>query len=244
MLSKLKLKYIQSLGQKKSRDEESLFIAEGPKLVKEFLESKTAQVSELFAVEEWINENKNSIGQVFVETVTTDELERISGLATPNKVVAIVHQFAREEPRDIATKIVLALDAIQDPGNFGTIIRIADWFGIENMICSPECADMYNPKVVQATMGSISRVNVFYTDLAIWLSEQKESRIYATVLNGQDITEMQKVRNGIILVGNESKGISSNLLDYANVRITIPGKGNAESLNAGVAVGIVLSHLV
>ncbi|MBL7745420.1 MAG: RNA methyltransferase, partial [Chitinophagaceae bacterium] len=141
-------------------------------------------------------------------------------------------------------KISLVLDTLQDPGNLGTIIRIADWFGIEQIICSPDCADVYNPKVVQSTMGSIARVKVFYTDLAEWLPVQKDIRIYAAALEGKDITNMNPLKEGLIIIGNESKGIEEEILALANERITIPKKGKAESLNAGVAAGIILSHLV
>ena len=138
----------------------------------------------------------------------------------------------------------MALDTIQDPGNLGTIIRIADWFGIDQIVCSDDCAEVYNPKVVQATMGSIARVKVFYTDLEEWLSVQKEVPIYATTLEGQDIREMKKIQEGIIVVGNESKGISPGVLKLANTKITISQKGKADSLNVAVATGIVLSHIV
>jgi len=132
---------------------------------------------------------------------------------------------------------------IQDPGNFGTIIRIADWFGVSQVICSKDSVDIYNPKVVQATMGSIGRVNVFYRDLRAWLRKQNNIRIYATMLEGIDITKMNPLKEGIIMIGNESKGIGEDLLALANERITIPRKGAAESLNAAVAAGIILSHV-
>ena len=140
--------------------------------------------------------------------------------------------------------MVLALDNIQDPGNLGTIIRIADWFGISQVVCSEDTADVYNPKVVQATMGSIARVMVSYTSLTGWLSKQKEACIYAAVLDGQDVRTMKKPSGGILVIGNESKGISDEVLKLCNVRITIPQMGKAESLNAAVATGIILSHLV
>ena len=125
----------------------------------------------------------------------------------------------------------------------GTIIRLADWFGVKTIFCSTDCADVYNPKVVQASMGSISRVRVEYTDILLLLKENKEVGIYTAVLNGRDITKMEKISEGIIVIGNESKGINEEILKIANVQITIPGKGKAESLNAAVAAGIILSHL-
>jgi TrmH family RNA methyltransferase len=243
MLVKSKLKYIQSLGQKKPRDEEGVFIAEGPKLVKELLETAPNFVEEIFALKEWIEENQKFLTKNKVEEITEPELERISQLHTPNKVLAIVKKFDVGEKSITKEKITLTLDTIQDPGNLGTIIRTADWFGVEQIVCSQDCADVYNPKVVQATMGSIARVKVFYVDLEKWLAQQKDVRIYAAVLEGHDITTMKKINEGIILIGNESKGISDEILKLANVRITIPKKGRAESLNAAVAAGIILGHL-
>lgn len=243
MLVKLKIKYIQTLGQKKFREEEGVFIAEGPKLVAELLQAEQVHVKEVFALEDWISDNRAALGETTVTEITAAELERISQLTTPNKVLAIVKQFDIPGPVEAKGKISLVLDNIQDPGNLGTIIRIADWFGIEQVICSPGTADVYNSKVVQATMGSIARVKVFYTDLNKWLKEQKDIPVYAAVLDGQDVTGMKKITEGIILVGNESKGISDEIMDRATTRITIPRKGKAESLNAAVATGIILSHI-
>ena len=142
--------------------------------------------------------------------VSEEELEKISQLTTPNQVLAIIKKV--DEPViNVKEKITLTLDTIQDPGNLGTIIRIADWFGIEQIICSKDCADMYNPKVVQSTMGSIVRVKMLYTDLAAWLEEQKDVFIYAAALEGQNVTAMKKITEGLIVIGNESKGISEIL---------------------------------
>lgn len=243
MLVKSKVKYIQTLGQKQFREQEGLFIAEGPKLVLELLLSGTAKIQELFALADWINENKKQLAKTKVTEITEKELERISQLKTPNKVLAIVQQFDNSATIDTKDKISLVLDNVQDPGNLGTIIRTADWFGIEQIICSPDTADVYNSKVVQATMGSIARVRVFYTDLGKWLAEQKEVPIYAAVLGGEDVAAMKKIQDGIIIIGNESKGISDEILRLADVKITIPQKGKAESLNAAVATGIILSHM-
>ncbi|HWC55155.1 MAG TPA: RNA methyltransferase [Chitinophagaceae bacterium] len=244
MLVKSKLKYIQSLGQKKPRDEAGVFIAEGPKLVKELLETAPDAIEEIFALKEWMDQNRELLTKNKVEEITEPELERISKLSTPNKVIAIIKKFDVGEKIVAKDKITLALDTIQDPGNLGTIIRTADWFGVEQIVCSHDCADVYNPKVVQATMGSIARVKVFYVDLEKWLSQQKDVRIYAAVLEGKDITTMKKINEGIILIGNESKGINDEILKLANVKITIPKKGKAESLNAAVAAGVLLGWLV
>lgn len=244
MLVKSKLKYIQSLGQKKPRDEAGAFIAEGPKLVKELLESAPDAIEEIYALKEWIEENKKLLTKNTVVEISDQELERISQLSTPNKVLAVIKKISTDEPIFTKEKITLALDTIQDPGNLGTIIRTADWFGVEQIVCSKDCADVYNPKVVQATMGSIARAKIFYVDLGKWLAQQKDVRIYAAVLEGQDVTAMKKINEGIILIGNESKGISNEILKLANVKITIPKKGKAESLNAAVAAGVVLGCLL
>jgi TrmH family RNA methyltransferase len=244
MITRNQVKYIQSLGQKKSRDEESQFIAEGPKLVSELLAAGNSRVVQLYALKKWIDEHANAIDHTEVIEVSVDELEKISQLTTPNQVLAVIEKIQWKNDPEIKGTISLVLDTIQDPGNMGTIIRLADWFGIKTIFCSTDCVDVYNPKVVQASMGSISRVRIEYTDILSLLKENKEVRIYATVLNGRDITKMEKINEGIIVIGNESKGINEEILKLANVQVTIPGKGKAESLNAGVATGIVLSHLV
>ncbi|MBS1633010.1 MAG: RNA methyltransferase [Bacteroidetes bacterium] len=244
MLTKSKLKYIQSLGHKKPRDEAGVFIAEGPKLLNELLETAPETVLEVFALKEWIDEHKKILTKNTVEVITEKELERISGLATPNNVVAIVKKMNTTGPVSAKGKVTLVLDTIQDPGNLGTIIRTADWFGVTQIVCSANCADLYNSKVVQATMGSIIRVKVFYEDIHKWLSQQQEVPIYAAMLEGEDMTSLKKVKEGIILIGNESRGISDELINLATVKVTISGKGSAESLNAAVATGILLSQLV
>jgi|CXWL01.1.fsa_nt_gi TrmH family RNA methyltransferase len=244
MLVKQKVKYIQTLGQKKFRQQEGLFIAEGPKLVKELLEANAASVKEVYAVNDWIEGNRKLLTKTGVTEITEIELEKISQLTTPNKVLAVVQQFDADETIIVKDRVTLVLDNIQDPGNLGTIIRIADWFGVEKIICSPDSADMYNPKVVQSTMGSIARVKVYYRDLAEWLDSQKDIPIYTACLDGQEVTTIKKIKEGIIIIGNESKGISPEILNLANIKITIAQKGKAESLNAGVATGIILSHLI
>lgn len=244
MLGKTKIKYIQSLGQKKFRNEEGLFIAEGPKLIKELLLEIPGSVVDVFAAGEWIDENRKILSEVPVTEITAAELEKISQLSTANNVLAVLRQFRTINPPATKGVVTLVLDDIQDPGNLGTIIRIADWFGLKQVVCSHHSADVYNPKVVQATMGSIARVAVFYTDLDKWLTNEKDVRIYAAVLEGRDIKTMKTIEEGIIIIGNESKGISKEILQMANVKISIARKGKAESLNAAVATGIILSHCI
>lgn len=244
MLVKSKVKYIQSLGQKKFRQEEGVFIAEGPKLVLELLLSVPGNIVEVFAVKEWIEDHQKQLISFTCTEISEQELEKISQLATPNMVLALVKNIEPFIPNEVKGQVVLALDGIQDPGNLGTIIRIADWFGITQIVCSEDSADVFNPKVVQSTMGSIARVRVSYTSLVEWLSGLDDATIYATVLEGQDVTTMKKISSGVLLIGNESKGISPEILKLANATVTIPRKGGAESLNAAVATGIVLSHLI
>lgn len=243
MLSKSQVKYIQSLGYKKCRDEEGLFIAEGSKIIAEFLTHKNCMIKHLYAVKEWIGENEMETNCEITE-VTQGELERISQLKTPNKVLAVTEKIKWAGEPKIKNEISLALETIQDPGNMGTIIRLADWFGIKQIFCSLDCADAYNPKVVQATMGSIARVRIEHVDLEVLLEKNKEIQTYAAVLGGEDVSKLEKITEGIIIIGNESKGISDAILENANKRVTIPGKGKAESLNAAIATGIILSHLV
>ena len=178
-----------------------------------------------------------------MQAIEAYELEKISALSTPNQVLAIFKKAAAPAIT-VQGKINLLLDNIQDPGNMGTIIRIADWFGISNIICSAHSAEMYNPKVVQSTMGSLGRVNVIYTDLAQWIQQQQPVKVYAAALNGKAMQQFGGLKEGLIVIGNESKGISEAILQMANERITIPKFGEAESLNAAVATGIILSHLV
>jgi TrmH family RNA methyltransferase len=243
MLGKSKIKYIQSLGQKKVRDEEGLFIAEGPKLIAEFLTAGNVNIKQVYALKEWIDEHENAVKGIDVSEISEAELGKISQLATPNQVVAVVQKFA-VPVTGAKNRITLVLDTLQDPGNLGTIIRIADWFGISHIVCSPGSADLYNPKVVQSTMGSLTRITVLYTDLLTWLEKQQGVPVYAASLDGQDVSSMKKITEGILLIGNESKGISDELLNRADKKITITGKGRAESLNAAVATGIILSHIV
>lgn len=244
MLIKQKVKYIQSLGQKKFRDSEKCFIAEGPKLVKDLLEADPGLIKEIYATPGWLETHEDLVNEDHLHLISPEELERISQLATPNKVLAIARQYDRSENPDLSNKLTLVLDTIQDPGNFGTIIRIADWFGLTQVIAGYQSADLYNTKVVQATMGSIARIKVYYRDLHEWLPQQDDMRIYATALDGRDVRTTGNINEGLLLVGNESKGISPDLLALAHEKLTIPRRGKAESLNAAVATGIILSHVV
>ena len=240
MLSKKEAKDIQSLNHKKHRETSKLFLAEGPKVVAELLSLLPGQLERILALPSW--EGAMEVKDPSRITIITQaELERISALHTPNQVVAV---FRQPQPAPLPSSgFFLFLDAIQDPGNFGTIIRIADWFGIRHIVCGPGCADLYNPKVVQSTMGSIARVNIVYDEEGTWLGQQHVP-VYAAALDGTSLYEKEKTAEGILVIGNESKGISPEVMRLAGERITIPRKGGAESLNAAVATGIILSHLL
>lgn len=242
MLSKSRIKDIQSLIVKKHREETGCFLLEGPKLVKELLESHRSQVVEVMAIPEWIEAHTSLLKGVMITSITPAELRRVSQLSTPNQVIAIAKQMPATS-LNARKNVTLVCCSIQDPGNLGTIIRTADWFGIQQVVCSEDTVDLYSPKVVQSTMGSIFRVKTYYTPLLSWLQQQIGIPVYATVLQGEDVTTFSTVKEGIILIGNESKGIPSELLELSTHKISIPGKGQAESLNASVATGIILSHL-
>ncbi len=245
MINKTHTKYIQSLHHKKFRDEYGVFIAEGPKVVLELLHSREFVCKELFAEESWLQQQTTLANHSGINTVALKdfELEKISMLTTPHSVLAVFEKKQAAAPANIRNSITLVLDGIQDPGNMGTIIRTADWFGVSNIICSAACADMYNPKVVQSTMGSLARVNIFYTDLVKWVQENDTVKKYAAALDGRHISEVKDIKEGILIIGNEGKGVSNAIMSLVDERITIPKIGGAESLNAAVAAGIILAFV-
>jgi TrmH family RNA methyltransferase len=238
MLSKNEVKYIQSLYHKKTRETERVFVVEGPKIVEEVLASNY-KVLKVYATDEWLKPSSFSAELV---KVNTEELQRISGLQTANQVLAVVEQKMIGKP-ELKKKLTLVLDGIQDPGNLGTIIRIADWFGLHQIIASNDTVELYNPKVIQSTMGSFIRVGVWYDDLSEVL-RTADVPVYGALLNGKNVMEMNKVAEGLIVIGNESKGIREGVKQLITEPITIPRLGGAESLNAAVATGIILSHFV
>jgi len=243
MLVKTQVKYIQSLSQKKLRDEEGVFVAEGPKIVEELLQAGNTDLVQLYAEQAWI-QKQAFLPQNAVQTVTPADLERISFLQTPHQVLGVFRKPAFPAGLSLRNKISLMLDTVQDPGNLGTIIRCADWFGISTVICSRDSADVFNPKVVQSTMAGISRVRVLYEDLPQFLQQHSDIPVYAATLNGTPLPKLGQLKEGILLIGNESKGISNELLEMSSHKVTIPRIGKAESLNAAVATGIILSHIV
>lgn len=244
MLSKSEIKYIQSLFQKKFRDTENCYLAEGPKIVNEALDTPTVTVKKIWGLEEWVHRHQPLHPEVEMIPVAGFELEKISQLKTPNETVALIEKKDHENTDWYnAAQLVLALDGIQDPGNLGTIIRTADWFGVPGIVCSRDCADVYNSKVVQSTMGSLFRIPVAYTDLPGWLARVDTVPVYGAVLDGAPLNKTKEPANGVLIIGNESKGIRPEVAAYLTQKITIERIGAAESLNAAVATGILLSHL-
>ncbi|MCB9426020.1 MAG: RNA methyltransferase [Flavobacteriales bacterium] len=237
MVTKNQIKLINSLQQKKNRQNHNLFIAEGFKVISEFLKSDY-ELEQLFTTQPDLYANFD----VTTQLINEQELAKISQLKTPNTSVALFR--IKEEKTTHLEGAILALDTINDPGNMGTIIRLCDWFGIENIVCSEDTTDIYNPKVVQSTMGSLARVNVVYTDLKALL-DTSEKPIYGTFMEGENIYKTQLNPDGIIVMGNEANGISAEIEQLITDRITIPRFGNSEteSLNVATATAICLSEL-
>jgi len=252
MISKSKIRFIRSLQNKKVRDEERLFVIEGDKLVREFLAARFT-VRMLIAKPEFLSsllpEMIQNINEI--EAVSYEELKQMSTLKTPHNALAIV-QIPESEMivSEIIKQFCVALDFVQDPGNMGTIIRAAGWFGIKNIVCSFDCVDVYNSKVIQASMGALLHVNVFYTDLkTLFTNAIKNSvPVYGTMLDGKSIYDHKLDNKGIILLGNESKGISDELIPFITEKIRIPKYSNAkegiDSLNVGMAASVVFSEFL
>jgi TrmH family RNA methyltransferase len=250
MISKNKAAHIISLQKKKVRDEEKLFIIEGDKLVREFLEAN-ARVRILVALPEFLNSlpvfHKQGIGEII--PATNDDLKKISSLTTPHNALAVIEMPEPEkDPSDLRKELIIALDCVQDPGNLGTIIRSAAWFGIKKIYCSGDCADVYNPKVIQASMGAILHVNVIYGSLPDFLKAARDGniKIYGAMMEGVSIYSHKLDTSGIILLGNESKGISEELQPFITDRIMIPKMTDAQhgidSLNVSMAASVILSE--
>lgn len=240
-ITKSQVKYIQSLAHKKFRDAEGVFVVEGPKIVAELLQAAKLRPRAVYALPGWIGELPPSLRSTLT-AINESELGRLSALTTPNQVMAVFEKPGFP-PASFDRGVHLALDGIQDPGNLGTIVRLADWFGIATVVCSPDSADVFNPKAIQSTMGSIARVPVCYADPGE-LIRGSGLPVYAALLEGEGVYGIGKIDKGWILIGNESKGIRPELQQLATHRVTIPRIGHAESLNAAVATGIILSHLV
>lgn len=243
-LSKNKIKYIHSLALKKIRKEEQVFLAESPKVVEELAAYFPCRF--LAATSSWLKANPTISANEIAE-VTQDELSRASLLKTPQQVLAIFEQPQYTlDSQVVRHSLCLALDDVQDPGNLGTIIRLADWFGIKDIICSPNTVDVYNPKVIQATMGAIARVKIHYTPLTDFIRSVGNIPVYGTFLNGENIYGQELANNGLIVMGNEGNGISPEIETLVSHRLYIPnypqGQKTSESLNVAIATAIVCSE--
>lgn len=239
---KADIQFVRSLADKRVRDRERLFVAEGAKLVEEIMASALTI--------RCVYTTRAELRGERVELVDRRDMERISQLKTPTDTLAVVEQPTYEfDIRRVADSLVLALDGVQNPGNLGTIIRLADWFGVEDIVCSAECADCFNPKVVQATMGAILRVRIHYTDnLARLLHTASEcgAPIYGTLLEGENIYEHRLEQRGVVVMGNEGRGLSEECRNVLTDKLLVPpypiDVATSESLNVAMATGIVLAE--
>jgi TrmH family RNA methyltransferase len=252
MISKNKVKFIISLQKKKVRDEEKLYVIEGDKLVREFLDAKIP-LKTLIAKPEFLSSLPLEMTRnvLEIEDVSYEELKKISTLKTPHNAVALVPMPEKHLDLTVIFKnLCVAIDSIQDPGNLGTIIRAAAWFGIKHIICSSDCVDVYNPKVIQSSMGALLHVNVYYHNLKdLFIPAQtKKISIFGTLLEGESIYSHKLDNKGIIVLGNESRGISEDMLPFVTHKIMIPkfcsaGQG-IDSLNVGMAASVVFSEFM
>lgn len=248
MISKNRIKYIHSLEQKKHRRNEGVFVAEGPKLVAELL--AVLDCVYVACVESWHSALSADLPETCAcDIVTEDELVKISFLETPQQVLAVFRQPEYYVPMSVSAseRLCLALDDVQNPGNLGTIVRLADWFGIEDIYCSLGCADIYNPKTVQATMGAVARVRVHYVDLVEQLRELDETvNVYGTFLDGENVYDKTLEDRGVIIMGNEGRGVSDAVASYVNERLRIPnypeGRKTSESLNVAIATAVICAE--
>lgn len=243
-LSKNRIKYIRSLESKKNRKEEKVFLAEGPKLVGDLLGHFRCRF--LVATAGWLSAHPH-LQVEDVSEATEEELSRASLLKTPQQVLAVFEQ--REEAPDFSVvggSLCIALDNVQDPGNLGTIIRLADWFGIEHIFCSPNTVDVYNPKTIQATMGGIARVKLHYTSLPALIRSLKDIPVYGTFLDGKNMYEQSLSTYGLIVMGNEGNGIGKEVEELINRKLYIPNypaeRETSESLNVAIATAVVCAE--
>ncbi len=249
MLSKAKVKYLNSLKSKKFRQKYNNFVAEGDKIAIEILKNAqnpnaafSIEIEAIYGLSDWIKNHQDLLQpfQAIIAEVDNATLKKISSLQTPNQVLIVLKQFDFDLPTaQIQTNLTLLLDEIQDPGNLGTIMRIADWFGIPNVICSTNCADAYNPKTIQATMGAFLRVRTFRLNLTEFCRNFSALPVYGAVLGGENLFQTKLNKNALIVIGNEGKGISPDMIQQLTHRIEIPANGQAESLNAAIATGII-----
>ncbi len=241
MISKNLVKHIRSLHTHKFRQIHRQYIVEGEKMLKELLSSEQ-KILHLFVTQEWLDVNHNLLNNknINYELVTDDMLKSISTLTTPNKVLAVVEMPENNFHASFSDGLFVVLEDLQDPGNMGTIIRSSDWFGVKAIFCSENTVDVFNPKVVQSSMGSVFRMPVHYTNLEKLLADNKTLDTYAAVLGGKNVYDTTFPKNAILFIGNESKGLSNNIKNLCKHHISIPSFGKAESLNAAVACSVLL----
>jgi RNA methyltransferase, TrmH family len=243
MLSKSQISLLKSLHHKKFRSEHGLFLAEGYKSVKEFIDS-AYQIEAIYHTPT-IDPNLLKLSRKMnFNEISLSDVEKISSLKTPQDIIALVKmpKWPVLSENILQNKFSVVLDGIQDPGNMGTIIRTADWFGIQHIICSDDTVDVYNPKVVQATMGSIAHVNVYYTGLAAFLAKIKLP-VFGALLEGENIYKTNFGSEGLVIMGNEGNGLRPEIIKMVQHPVTIPRMGNAESLNVGIATAIFCSEI-
>jgi len=242
MLSKSQISLIKSLQLKKFRKAHNLFIVEGIKSITEFF-NEDYFLHSLFYLPEMSSKVGNFLRNIKGNEISSDDLKKISALTNPQGILAVFKIPENEvKAADLKNKFTLALDYIQDPGNLGTIIRTADWFGMNILICSNDTADVYNPKVIQASMGSLARMKIQYCDLQSWLPTCN-MKIYGAMLDGKSIYETDFNDEGIIILGNEGNGIREEIMPFVTDKITIPRFGKAESLNVAISSAIICSEL-
>jgi TrmH family RNA methyltransferase len=242
MISKAQIKWVKSLQLKKYRQEEQCFVVQGRKGVSELLKSDF-QVELIAATEQTLEKMVSKIrGEISTEVATEKDLEGMGSFESNDSILAVARIKPVQVPTPNMHEYFIVLDDIRDPGNLGTIIRTADWFGIRKIIASEHTTDLYNPKVISSTMGSFCRVDVCYTDLIFYLSDC-EVPVYGAFLTGSNVHEEHFPKGGVMVIGNESKGISPAVEQFVRHRISIPGAGKAESLNAAIATGIILDNI-
>lgn len=244
MISKNQIKQVKSLHLKKFRDEEKLFIAEGIKVINEIINTNPEIIHQLFVTESYLQGDSNVLLNSKVEyiTISDEDLKKISTQSQPNNALAVCYYFEDTAPEtDLTKQFSFYLDDIRDPGNLGTILRLVDWYGIEEIFCSKQSTDIYNPKTIQSAMGSFLRVKVHYCDL--YEIAKKDILVYGAVLEGENIYKTE-LKNGLIIIGNESNGINEKNYKFITDPITIPSAVNSttESLNAAMATAIICSE--
>jgi TrmH family RNA methyltransferase len=252
VISKQQIKHIRSLQQKKYRNDLNLYVIEGIKMVIEAIRQIPQEIEYICLTTKYLNQVKQELikHKIQLNETSSEDFRKISSLITPQEILAVIKKPGIANPTSIAfDDICLALDGIRDPGNMGTIIRLADWFGISQIVCSPDTVDCYNPKVVQASMGAIFRVKLTYTELAKWLVDVKSKKganVYCTSLNGDNLYASVLKKPAIMVLGNEAKGISDDVSQLADKNLFIPNQSNfpdkTESLNVSIAAAIVCAE--